>query len=421
MKSLLIIVLFAGMIPFAFAQEYPELGIKVETVAENLKVPWEIAFASDGRIFLTERIGDLRVIQDGKLSEPILSLDVSGTEGGLLGLTLDPAFDDNHFIYLYYSYFDSGDIYNRIVRYTEQDNKLVDEKILLDKIPGSQWHDGGRLKFGPDGLLYAATGDASNYNLSQELDSLAGKILRINPDGTIPDDNPFGTAVYSLGHRNPQGIDWHPDSQILVATEHGPSGERGRAHDEVNVIFSGKNYGWPQIIGDETKQGLENPIIHTGDDTWAPSGAAFYDSNQIADWYGKFFVATLRGEHLRMLDLDLENNKVNESTALFEGEFGRLRNAAMGPDGHLYFMTSNQDGRGDPSQNDDRILRIIPLVPPIKGDSSLPPLKQVESGVLPENVSCKEGFELVFKATNQMPACVKESSAQKLRQIGWAK
>ena len=415
-------IFLTGAFSIAYAQEFPELGVKVETVAENLTVPWEIEFAPDGRIFFTERTGHLRVIQDGELlSEPIISLKVSRTEGGLLGLALDPNFSENNFLYLYYSYFDGPDIYNRVVRYTEFGNSLSEEKILLDKIPGSQWHDGGRIKFGPDGKLYIATGDAANWNLSQDLNSLAGKILRINSDGTIPEDNPIeNSEIYTFGHRNPQGIDWHPVSGILVATEHGPSGERGVAHDEINVIISGKNYGWPDIIGDESSDGLENPIIHSGDDTWAPSGAVFYDSDKISEWYSKYFVATLRGNHLRMLDLDLENNQVDSSTELFFEEYGRLRNAAMGHDGHLYIMTSNQDGRGSPSPNDDRILRIIPLESDeLKGDSSMSPLKQIQSGVMPKNVSCKEGFELVIKASNGMPACVKETSVKRLSEIGW--
>lgn len=401
-----------------YAQEFPELNVKVETVAENLKIPWAIDFAPDGRIFFTERVGNLRVIENGQVSEPLVSIHVSGTEGGLLGLALDPNFEENHHLYLYYSYSDFFDIYNRVVRYTESDNKLSNEKILLDKIPGSYWHDGGRIKFGPDGKLYVTTGDAANYNLSQDLDSLAGKILRINPDGTIPEDNPFtNSAVFSYGHRNPQGIDWEPNSGVLVATEHGPSGERGFAHDEVNVVISGKNYGWPDIVGDETSDGLENPILHTGEDTWAPSGAVFYDSENISDWYGKYIVATLRGNHLRVLDLNLETNTVVSSEPLFVSEFGRIRSVNMGLDGHLYVLTSNHDGRGEPKQNDDRILRITPLKHDTENRLHTLPNKQSE---ILQNVLCKGEFEPVIKANNGMPACVKPSSVQKLVARGWA-
>lgn len=418
----LIIGIFSlGFVSFSSAQEFPEFGIKVVTVAENLKIPWEIDFAPDGRIFFTERIGNLRIIENNLVSDPIISLNVSGSEGGLLGLSLDPNFEENHYLYLYYSYSDFFDIYNRVVRYVESDNTLSDEMILLDKIPGSQVHDGGRIKFGPDGKLYITTGDAANSKTAQNLDSLSGKILRINSDGTIPEDNPFpNSPVYSLGHRNPQGIDWHPDSGILVETEHGPSGERGIAHDEVNVIFPGKNYGWPNIVGDETSEGLKNPILHTGEDTWAPSGSVFYNSDKITEWYGKYFIATLRGNHLRMLDLDLENNLVISSDKLLDGEFGRLRSVNMGPDGYLYVLTSNQDGRGEPAKNDDRILRIIPLESnEEKGNSSLSPLKQLKSGILSQNVSCKEGLELNFKINSLNPVCVKFSSIVKLSERGY--
>ena len=423
MKLILILFVIAlGSISLASAQEFEDLGVKVETVAENLKVPWSIAFAPDGRIFFTERGGDLRVIEDGNLNpNPVTNFDVSGGEGGLLGVALDPNFEENHYLYLYYSYSDFLTTYNKVVRFTEDNNSLSEETVLIDKIPGAAIHDGGRIKFGSDGLLYITTGDAADTKLSQDVNSLAGKILRINSDGTIPEDNPFGSAIFSLGHRNPQGLDWHPDSGILVATEHGPSGERGFAHDEVNVIESGKNYGWPDVIGDETGPEFTDPIIHTGDDTWAPSGAGFYDSQNISDWYGKYFVATLRGNHLRVLDFDFENNQVISSQAIFSGEFGRLRDASMGSDGNLYLLTSNQDGRGSPAANDDRILRIVPIMSGMKmGDSSLSPKDQISMGIDPHMVQCKEGFELIFKDKVWSPACVKPSSIERLIEIGWA-
>lgn len=348
-------------LPVVFAQDYPDLGVKVETVAENLEIPWSIVWTPNGTIFFTERVGHVRTIQDGIVSDPIFTVDVGGGEGGLLGIALDPNYSENHFIYLYYTYNDFLTTYNKVVRYVESNFTLTEDKILIDKIPGASFHDGGRIKFGPDGKLYITTGEAGNSELAQDKNSLAGKILRINSDGTIPQDNPIsGSPIYSLGHRNPQGLDWSP-SGVLVATEHGPTGFYGVAHDEINIIEPGLNYGWPDIIGDETKEGLVTPILNTGDDTWAPSGADFYDGNKIPQWSGKYFVATLRGNHLNMIDFDFKNNKVISHQKLFNGEFGRLRDVATGPDGYLYILTSNKDGRGQAKTNDDRILRIVPL------------------------------------------------------------
>jgi len=372
----------------------------------------------DGRIFFTERVGNLRVIENGQLNpEPVAILDVGTVEGGLLGLALDPNFEQNHFLYLYYTYFEFPFTYNKVVRFTEKDNFLLDEFILVDKIPGAAIHDGGRLKFGPDEKLYITTGDAGNSNAAQDLNSLSGKILRINPDGTIPSDNPFADSmIFSYGHRNPQGLDWDPVTGKLVVTEHGSS-----AHDEINVVESGKNYGWPKIIGGEHDPEFVDPIIHTGEDTWAPSGATFYDSKNIPEWTNKYFVATLRGGHLRMLDLNLEENQVISSEALFSNTYGRLRDASIGPDGNLYLLTSNRDGRGAPAENDDRILKIIPIISEEKkvGDSSLSPLKQVKTGILPPDVVCKTGFELILKSTTGNPACVFPPTASKLVSVGW--
>ncbi|MBA4717823.1 MAG: PQQ-dependent sugar dehydrogenase [Nitrosopumilus sp.] len=356
MKPVIIVAIaFVMLIPQAFAEIYPDLAVKVETVSENLSIPWSIDFAADGRIFFSERTGVLNVI-DGGIQKQIMSLNVGGGEGGMLGIALDPDFEYNHYIYIYYTYNELLSTKNKLVRYVETNNSLSEEKILLDDIPGAAYHDGGRIKFGPDGKLYITTGDSGDPNLSQRLDSVAGKILRINSDGTIPDDNPFpDSAVYSYGHRNPQGIDWD-ESDVLIATEHGPSGWRGVAHDEINLIQAGKNYGWPDVIGDETKDAMTSPLLHSGDDTWAPSGGSFYHGNQIPQWTGKYFVVSLRGESLLTIKFDSEYNVVSFEK-LFLGEFGRLRDVVSGPDG-LYVLTSNQDERGEPSINDDRILRI---------------------------------------------------------------
>ena len=332
---------------------------KIEIIAENLTIPWSIDWLPDETILFTERIGNLRTIHNGVVQEPLLSLGVGGEEGGMLGLAVDPDFKENNFIYLYYTYNEFLSTLNKLVRYELVDGIITEDKVLIDGIPGGPYHDGGRISFGPDGKLYITTGDAGDANLSQDLNSLAGKILRINSDGTIPDDNPWKeSSIYSIGHRNPQGIDWD-ESGNLVATEHGPSGWRGFAHDEINLITPGTNYGWPHTIGDESMEGLQNPILHTGEDTWAPSGAEFYSGDKIPQWTGKYFVATLRGEHLHIIDFDLQNNSVISHEKLFQDEYGRLRDVQTGPDGYLYILTSNQDGRGSPATNDDMILRIV--------------------------------------------------------------
>ena len=345
--SLAIILISVIVLPNAFAE------INVETVLDNLKNPWELEFAPDGTIFFTERDGKLWVIDNESTLHLVAEFSASNTvEGGLLGLELDPDYENNHFLYLYQTYLDIPTHQNKVVRYTVNNNQLTDELILIDKIPGALWHDGGRIKFGPDEMLYITTGDATNANLSQDTASLAGKILRINSDGTVPSDNPFNSPVFSYGHRNPQGLAWN-ENGILVSSEHGPSGERGYAHDEINVIERGKNYGWPLIVGDSNDIVYTNPILHSGDITWAPSGLLYYYSDRIPEWKGKFLVATLRGEHVMVLDLDLENGVVNSTEKIFQGDYGRIRNLVQSPDGDVFMLTSNND--------DDKILQISAL------------------------------------------------------------
>ena len=361
------IILFLVVICLFFHADAVSAEIKVETVADNLKIPWELVFAPDGRIFFTERDGNLWVIENESL-ELVATFPTSRmSEGGLLGLALDPEFEKNNFLYLYQTYFDFELHHNKVVRYTVNNNQLTDEQILIDKIPGALWHDGGRIKFGPDEKIYITTGDATNASLSQKIGSLAGKILRINADGTIPVDNPFESSpVFSYGHRNSQGIDW-TENGILVSSEHGPSGEKGYAHDEINVIEPGKNYGWPVIVGDSNNPEYTNPILHSGDVTWAPSGLLYYDSDKIPEWKGKFLVAALRGQHVMVLDLDLENNMVNSVEKIFQDKYGRIRDLVQSPDGDVFILTSNGDN--------DKILRVTTLeTPPLtvetKGQSS---------------------------------------------------
>jgi len=335
----------------------------VEVVATGLETPWALDFAPDGRIFVTERAGRIRIIKEGKLQpEPWLVLDAYEIgEAGLMGLALDPDFSHNRFVYAAYSYRDSrGRVKNRLVRLREEpaSGKGQRERILVDEVPGSANHNGGRVKFGPDGMLYWTMGDAQNTGFSQDLSSLNGKILRLRGDGTVPADNPFANStVYSYGHRNPQGLAWHPASGLLYSTEHGPSGFQGCCRDEVNLIEPGKNYGWPVIRGDETQQGMMMPLLHSGlGETWAPGGAAFV---RRGPWAGSLLFTGLRGQSLYHLVLDRnEPRKVVSFERLFVRQFGRLRDVAEGPDGKIYLLTSNRDGRGRAAADDDRVLRI---------------------------------------------------------------
>lgn len=321
----------------------------IEIIAQNILVPWEIAFLPDGEMLVTERSGQLlKIGTKTKVVSQIQGVKHIG-EGGLLGMALHPQFVRNHFIYLYSTTQESDGITNRVERYQLQNDTLSDRKVILAGIKGSANHDGGRMAFGPDGFLYITTGDAENSKLAQDPESLNGKILRIGDDGAIPSDNPFGNAVYSLGHRNPQGLAWDKSGN-LWQTEHGPSGTQ-TGYDEVNLIIKGGNYGWPEIKGDQTKPGLISPVIQSGSrDTWAPSGLAYLNGN--------LFFSGLRGEALYKAKI-ISGNRL-ELSVYFKKEFGRIRAVVVGPDGFLYISTSNTDGRGDPKPNDDKIIKINP-------------------------------------------------------------
>lgn len=329
--------------------------ISIDVIASGLEVPWSIDFSPDGRIFFTERVGRIRVIQDGKLvPKPVTEIGVARVgEGGLLGLALHPDFQSNHFIYIYYTYRDSsGKLWNRVVRFVERAGEAREERIILDGIPGAVIHDGGRIKFGPDGKLYITTGDAGEPSLAQDLNSLAGKVLRVNPDGSLPDDNPIpGSLAFSYGHRNPQGLAWHPVTRVLYSTEHGPT-----ANDEVNLIVAGGNYGWPLVLGKAHEPKYIDPLVNYNI-TEAPSGAAFY-RGVFEDWSNSLFFASLRGRHVRRIVFAAPEYRSVVSDEVFLAEFGRMRDVAVGPDGFIYLATSNRDGRGSPSEDDDKILRV---------------------------------------------------------------
>lgn len=333
--------------------------ISSETViAQNLDTPWAIAFLPDGKLLVTERPGRVRLVENGNLqSEPVATVEEAKEigEGGLLGIAVHPDFSSNNFVYLYYTYSGSGaNTLNRVVRMIYQDKKLTSQQIIVDNIPGASNHNGGRIKFGPDNYLYITTGDAQNPSQAQDTNSLAGKILRVTEEGKPAPGNPFNNLVYSYGHRNPQGLTWDSNG-ILWETEHGPSGGNfGTGHDEFNKIEAGKNYGWPEIQGDQKKTGMEQPVSHSGDDTWAPSGAAYYRYSN--DKYSIFF-AGLKGEALYEMEFSQLGSLLRTH---FKRQFGRIREVVLGPDNMLYITTSNNDGRGNPTPADDRIIKVNP-------------------------------------------------------------
>jgi aldose sugar dehydrogenase len=238
-----------------------------------------------------------------------------------------------------------------VVRFRETGASLVEPTPVVRNIPAARFHAGCRLRFGPDGKLYITTGDATDKNIAQDLKSLGGKILRVNDDGSIPKDNPWpNSPVWSYGHRNPQGIDWDPVSGLLYETEHGPSGfDGGTGGDEVNIIEKGKNYGWPVIHHRQTRAGMLAPLAEYSP-ACAPGSGAF--------WKNDYYFGCLRGEHLHRLVLDPKDRRRIVSEERLFTNLGRIREVAAGPDGALYFSTSNRDGRGDPAKEDDRIFRV---------------------------------------------------------------
>jgi aldose sugar dehydrogenase len=360
------ICLFILILFFCTACRKSETDSSIKLVAsewlKNLDTPWQLAFAPDGRIFFTERPGRVRVVKNGVM-ETWLDLTnlVEESESGLLGIALDPNFAQNGYVYIAYTYTTAEwKFNNRIVRYKENaaTGKGVEDKIYIDNIRGKQNHNGGPIKFGPDGKMYWTVGDGFDDTKPQDLTSLNGKVLRLNADGSIPSDNPFPNSyVWSYGHRNVQGLAWQEGTNTLFVTEHGPSGITECCIDEINIVEKGKNYGWPTIRGNQTKGGMESPIWLSGTDvTWAPAGAVFVKKGK---WKGSFLFVGLRGETLYRAVIDPANNrKILRVEEYMKGVFGRLRDVAEAPDGKLYICVSNKDGRGKPKAEDDRIITL---------------------------------------------------------------
>lgn len=333
--------------------------VRVSSWVEDLEAPWSLVFLPDGRALVSERPGRIRLIERGVTRRaPFADVRVrEGGEGGLMGLALHPGFPAPPFLYAMHTHRDESGITNRVIRMTVSDNGARFDRVIVDNIPGAQFHDGGRIGFGPDGMLYVGTGDASQARLAQDVGSLGGKILRVTPNGEIPRDNPFANSpVFTLGHRNVQGLAWHPETKTLFASEHGPSGEFGlRAFDEINVIAGGQNYGWPLVVGAAGRPSLVDPVVSWPNRTTPPSGATF--------WRGDLYVATLASEALIRVRLEQSHWRAAAIERWFaagdrDGRYGRMRDAVAGPDGALYVLTNNRDGRGRPRRGDDRILRI---------------------------------------------------------------
>ena len=342
-------------------------SFRVETVVGGLQVPWAIVWTPDGRMMFTERPGRVRVYENGRLRpEPLFTVtDVEPKgESGLMSIVLHPQFASNHLVYLSYAYKSDGQRV-RVERYRESAAGLIDRRVIIEDIPAAQYHAGCRLRFGPDGKLYITTGDATDRALAQRLDSIAGKVLRLNDDGSIPSDNPFvgqpnaRGEIWSYGHRNGQGIDFQPGTNLLFETEHGPSGFDGPGGgDEVNIVDKGKNYGWPVVHHRATSQGTESPLLEYTP-ACAPASGMFYRSSSFPQFKGNFFFGCLAGT--RIIRVALDGRRVVSQENLLAGKYGRIREVAEGPDGFIYFSTSNKDGRGTAASDDDRIIRIVPV------------------------------------------------------------
>ncbi len=350
--------------PLAAQSSKENVDWKIEVVADNLYVPWSILFTGEKRMLVSERNGAIReVLNDVLQSDPIYQfLDVAVfDEAGLMGLTIDPQYQDNNFIYACYTYQENDTLFNRVVRLVDAPEQMRLDGIVIENIPSAYYHAGCRLRFAADGTLYITTGDALQPKSAQDPTSLAGKILRLNSDGSIPDDNPIqDSPVYSLGHRNPQGLDWDPRNGLLYATEHGPSGSDGLAGgDEINLIEAGGNYGWPLVSHEEQADGLISPLV-VFTPAEAPASGMFYSGIVFPQYQNDFFFGVLRGEGLTRVVISVDDPRNIVSIEKIVTSVGRVRDVIEGPDGFIYFSTSNRDGRGTVKIDDDKIYRLIP-------------------------------------------------------------
>jgi glucose/arabinose dehydrogenase len=380
-----------------------QADLTVEPLVENLEIPWDVTFSPAGEMFLTERTGTVLRFDSGDVATVARPGDVidagavepgtderpwwvEGGEGGTLGIAAHPD-SDNAYVYVYYTA-NGDDRRNRVVRYDVSASDPTETvEPIVDGIPADNIHNGGRIAFGPDGNLWICTGDAGNGDRAQNLDSLGGKILRVGPDGEALESNPElggDRRIFTYGHRNPQGIDWLP-SGVPVVTEHGPAGR-----DEIQALRPGGNYGWNDVRGgpdDEeyqsytTRDDVVPPLVNTGRSSWAPTGATFYAGSELSAWHNRYLFGGLISQCLYVLTLTppgveppptdgtswrfdgswLDSAYTATVHRLLEDEIGRIRYVTQSPDGHLYAITSNRDGRADgafPREQDDVLVRL---------------------------------------------------------------
>lgn len=316
---------------------------ELEVIADDLTYPWDIRVLDDV-IVMPEVEGNMVVIENGEQER--FELETSDSivqEGGsgLLGLELSDDFSESGTAYVYYTYESDEGLTNKVAEVVYDGDSWQETEVLLDNIPGHELYNGGRIAIGPDDTLYVTTGWAREGDFSQDLDNLGGKILRMHLDGSIPEDNPFeGSYVYSYGHRNPQGIVWNDEGTVMYSSEHGESG-----YDEINIIEPGNNYGWPEIEGDEEQGEMVTPLVHSGNDTWAPSGITYFEDY--------LFITGLRGQSLYVY---------NEESGFLDEVFSsgeRLRNVYP-YNGDLYVITTNISPRSGNPEAADRVFRITP-------------------------------------------------------------
>lgn len=358
--QLLSIIVFTSTFFYSPAQaQSSKVKLDVGVVVTGLNHPWSMAFMPDGKILVSERVGRLRVVSvDGQLSEPIEGVPyvLAKDQGGLLGVTLDPDFAKNHFIYFSYAEPQGSVAGTAIARAKLIDMKLENLQVIFRQHPKTDGanHFGSRLVFAPDGNLFVTLGERFKYmDQAQQLDNHLGKLVRIRRDGVVPADNPFvkertvKPEIWSYGHRHIQGAAIHPVTGELWIHEHGP-----RGGDEINIPKPGKNYGWPlasygihywmtPIKNEHAEQGFEEPIYYWTPSI-APSGMMFYTGNMFPEWKGNLFIGALVGRHLVRLVVG-DNNVISEEKLLMDS--ARIRDVAEGPDGAIYLLTDEENGK----------------------------------------------------------------------------